>query len=101
MRSSAASDVYKRQVPRSLTDYIEQRRGYDYSKHGQSSNPYLDFITPEIIESFCVLGQTEDHLAKIHKLEACGVTQFNIYLMNSEEERIVAEYGDKIIPHFR
>jgi len=29
------------------------------------------------------------------------VTQFNIYLMCGEEERIVAEYGEKIIPHFQ
>ena len=33
-------------VPKSLTSYIEKRRGYDYSKHGQSDNPFLDFITP-------------------------------------------------------
>ena len=43
-------------VPRSLTEYIEKRRGYDYSKHGQSDNPYLDFITDDIVTSFAVLG---------------------------------------------
>ena len=40
-------------------------------------------------------------MERLKALEEAGVTQFNIYLMNSEEERIVAEYGDKIIPQFR
>jgi probable F420-dependent oxidoreductase len=87
-------------VPKSLTSYIEKRRGYDYSKHGQSDNPYLDFITPDIVESFCVLGEPEDHIAKIRELEAAGVTQFNIYLDSGEEEEIIARYGREVIPAF-
>ena len=87
-------------VPESLTSYIENRRGYDYSKHGQSDNPFLDFITPEIVESFCVLGEVENHISKLRELEAAGVTQFNIYLDNGQEEEIIAEYAEKIIPEF-
>lgn len=85
-------------VPRSLTDYIEKRRGYDYSKHGQSDNPFLDFITPEIVESFCVLGSAEDHITKLKALDAAGVTQFNIYLDSGDEENIIAKYSKEIIP---
>ncbi|MEO4042996.1 TIGR03842 family LLM class F420-dependent oxidoreductase [Hoeflea sp. CAU 1731] len=88
-------------VPASLTSYIENRRGYDYSKHGQSDNPYLDFITDEIVDSFAVLGEPEDHIAKLKELEAAGITQFNIYLDNGDEERIIADYAEKIIPAFR
>ena len=54
-----------------------------------------------IVESFSVLGSPDQHVERLKALEEVGVTQFNIYLMNTEEERIVAEYGDKIIPHFR
>lgn len=89
------------QVPQSLTSYIEKRRGYDYSKHGQSDNPYLDFITDDVVESFCVLGEPEDHIAKIRTLEAAGVTQFNIYLDSGEEEEIISRYGREVIPAFR
>ncbi|MFG6178596.1 TIGR03842 family LLM class F420-dependent oxidoreductase [Halomonas sp. THAF12] len=88
-------------VPKSLTDYIEKRKGYDYSKHGQSDNPYLDFITPEIVESFCVLGQPEDHVTKLNHLKEAGMTHFNIYLDNGDEENIIAQYGEHIIPRFR
>ena len=86
------------QVPASLTDYIDKRRGYDYKKHGQSDNPYLDFITPEIVESFCVLGSPEQHIEKVKQLEAAGTTQFNIYLDSGEEEIIIARYADEVIP---
>ncbi len=88
-------------VPKSLTDYIEQRRGYDYSKHGQSDNPYLDFITEDIVKSFCVLGEASDHIAKIQQLKEAGTTQFNIYLDNGDEENIIARYGKEIIPEFK
>ena len=88
------------EVPKSLTAYIEKRRGYDYSKHGQSDNPYLDFITDDVVESFCVLGEPEAHIEKLKVLESNGATQFNIYLDNGDEEKIIADYGEKIIPHF-
>lgn len=88
-------------VPDSLTSYIEKRRGYDYSKHGQSDNPYLDFITPDVVESFCVLGTPDEHISKLKELEKAGVTQFNIYLDSGQEEEIIANYGREVIPAFR
>ncbi len=88
-------------VPKSLTSYIEQRRGYDYSKHGQSDNAFLDFITPEVIKAFCVLGTPDDHVQKLKELDKAGVTQFNIYLDNGDEENIIATYGREVIPAFR
>lgn len=89
------------QVPASLTSYIEKRRGYDYSKHGQADNPFLDFITPEVVENFCVLGEPDEHIAKMHALKAAGITQFNIYLDSGDEEEIIAGYGRHVIPAFR
>ena len=85
-------------VPSSLISYIEKRRGYDYSKHGQSDNPYLDFITDDIVDGFAVLGEPHDHIAKLRTLEKAGITQFNIYLDNGNEEKIIADYGNMIIP---
>ncbi len=87
-------------IPSSLTSYIKDRKGYDYSKHGQSSNPYLDFITDDVIDSFCVLGEADEHISKLNELKDAGVTQFNIYLDSGNEEKIIADYGEKIIPAF-
>lgn len=88
-------------VPQSFTTYIEKRQGYDYAKHGQSDNAFLDFITPEVVDSFCVLGSPDRHIAKLRALEAAGVTQFNIYLDNGDEENIIATYGTRVIPALR
>ena len=87
-------------VPSALTSYIKNRKGYDYSKHGQSDNPYLDFITEDVVKSFCVLGDPETQIAKLRELEAAGVTQFNIYLDSGDEEKIIADYAEKVIPAF-
>jgi probable F420-dependent oxidoreductase len=87
-------------IPTRLTDYIEGRKGYDYRHHADKDADHLGFISDEIIDSFGILGPVEQHVEKIKELEAAGVTQFNIYLMCGEEERIVAEYTEHVIPHF-
>ncbi|SLN24527.1 methylenetetrahydromethanopterin reductase [Aquimixticola soesokkakensis] len=88
-------------VPEALTSYIEKRRGYDYSKHGQSDNPYLDFITDDIVDAFAVLGTPDQHIEKIRALETAGVTQFNVYLDSGDEEKTIADYAAHVIPAFR
>lgn len=87
-------------IPQSFTNYIKGRRGYDYHEHADKDAEHLDFITPEVVDSFAILGTPEQHVEKLKELEAAGVTQFNIYLMCGEEERIVAEYGEHVLPHF-
>tara|TARA_B100001971_G_C18183018_1_gene533963 strand:- start:1024 stop:1386 length:363 start_codon:yes stop_codon:yes gene_type:complete len=107
MVGNHAADIVERYgkdtdaVPRSLIEYIENRRGYDYRMHGRSDNPFLDFITPDVVQSFAVLGSAEDHVEKLTRLQESGVTQFNIYLDNGEEERLIADYGSHVIPSFR
>ena len=88
-------------IPPALTAYIKDRKGYDYSKHGQSDNPYLDFITPEIVDDFAVLGDVQRHVGKLRQVKDAGITQFNIYIDNGDEEHLIAYYADSIIPHFR
>jgi probable F420-dependent oxidoreductase len=88
-------------VPKSLTNYIEGRKGYDYKHHADKDADHLDFIKDDIVESFALLGTPEEHVAKLKELEAVGVNHFNIYLMCGEEERMVAEYGEHVIPKFQ
>ena len=73
----------------------------DYQKHGQSDNPFLDFITPDVVEDFAVLGSVEQHIEKLYRLKEAGITQFNIYIDNGEEENLIAEYGKTIIPELK
>lgn len=94
-------------VPKSMTEYIAARdgvgadEGYDYRHHTEAGSDNAYYVSDAITESFCVIGQPEEHVEKLKKLEAAGVTQFNIYLTNGEEERLVAEYVEHVIPHFR
>lgn len=88
-------------VPQRLTDYIAGRKGYDYRHHADKDADHLDFISDDIIDSFGILGTVEQHVEKIKELESLGVTQFNIYLMCGEEERMVEEYGKHVLPHFK
>lgn len=87
-------------VPKRLTEYIEGRKGYDYRHHADKDADHLDFISNDIIDSFGILGPVETHIEKIKELQAQGVTQFNIYLMCGDEERIVEEYGKHVLPAF-
>lgn len=88
-------------VPHYFTEYIKGRKGYDYKEHADKDADHLDFISDEVVDAFGILGSVDDHIKKLKELEKAGVTQFNIYLMCGEEERILAEYGEHIIPEFR
>ena len=86
------------EVPTALTDYIKARRGYDYRHHGKAGNPSTDFVPNEIVERFCVLGTSQDHVKKLTVLKDLGVDQFNVYLMHDAMEETLDAYGTEIIP---
>jgi probable F420-dependent oxidoreductase len=88
-------------VPQALTDYIEGRRGYDYSQHGKAGNTHTAFVPDEIVDRFCVLGPVESHLAKLRTLRDLGVDQFAVYLQHDDKEHTLAAYGEHIIPALR
>ena len=102
-RHGAGTDL----VPESLTAFIAARRGrgadegYDYHKHAVAGSDNVHYVTDAITESFCLIGPAEAHIEKIKALEAAGVTQFALYLMTEDQERIIAEYATKVIPHLR
>ncbi|TLQ01094.1 TIGR03842 family LLM class F420-dependent oxidoreductase [Nesterenkonia salmonea] len=85
-------------VPTALTDYIAGRQGYDYNQHGRSGNDHVDFVPDEIVERFCLIGTVEEHIAKLEKLAALGMTQFAGYLGHDNEDTTMLRYGQKIIP---
>jgi alkanesulfonate monooxygenase SsuD/methylene tetrahydromethanopterin reductase-like flavin-dependent oxidoreductase (luciferase family) len=88
-------------LPESLTGYVRDRTGYDYHHHAEVGSSNAGFVGDEVTDRFCVLGSVEDHLAKLHDLADAGVDQFNIYLMNGDEEGILDVYGREIIPAMR
>ena len=91
----------REQLPNSLTGYITERTGYDYQHHAEVGSSNAGFVGDEVTDRFCVLGSVDDHLAKLHELAAAGVDQFNIYLMNGDEESVLETYGREIVPVMR
>src|SRR5579885_703845 len=87
-------------VPKALTDFIEARKFYDYNDHSRVGAAHGEFVTDEICDRFCVIGNQQQITQKLRDLEAIGVDQFNIYLMTHAQEATLAAYGDGIIPEF-
>jgi probable F420-dependent oxidoreductase len=91
----------REQLPDSLTGYIRDRSGYDYQHHAEVGSSNADFVDDEATDRFCVLGEADEHLARLHELADAGVDQFNIYLMNGDEEKQLDRYGSEIVPVMR
>ncbi len=91
----------REQLPESLTGYITDRTGYDYLHHAEVGSSNAGFVGDEVTDRFCVLGSVEDHVAKLRELVGAGVDQFNLYLMNGDEEAQVEAYGREVIPALR
>jgi len=93
---------YPRQdLPEELTQYVRDREGYDYLHHAEVGSSNASFVSDEIVDRFCVLGSVDRHIERLRALAAAGVDQFNLYLMNGNEEEQLEIYGREIIPAVR
>jgi probable F420-dependent oxidoreductase len=93
---------YPRQdLPEELTQYIRDREGYDYLHHAEVGSSNAAFVTDDIVDRFCVVGSVEQHVERLLALADAGVDQFNVYLMNGDEEAQLEVYGREVIPAVR
>ena len=88
-------------LPRDLTAYVKDRKGYDYQHHAEVGSANAAFVDDESVERFCVVGDADAHIRKLRELARAGVRQFNVYLMNGDEEEQLRLYGEKVIPALR
>jgi probable F420-dependent oxidoreductase len=91
----------REELPPALTGYVQDRTGYDYLHHAEVGSSNAAFVGDEVTDRFCVLGSAADHIAKLRQLAEAGVDQFNLYLMNGDEEAVLETYGREIIPVLR
>jgi len=87
-------------LPPALTSYVQDRGTYDYLHHCEVGSGNAEFVSDEVIDRFCLLGNAEAHRKKLCELKAAGVTQFNIYLMGGDEEEILKAYEREVVPEF-
>jgi probable F420-dependent oxidoreductase len=88
-------------LPEALTGYVRDRSGYDYHHHAEVGSANAAFVGDEVTDRFSVLGSVDDHIAKLRELADAGVDQFNLYLMNGDEEDTLDVYGREVIPALR
>ncbi len=88
-------------LPDELTQYVRDREGYDYLHHAEVGSTNASFVSDEIVDRFCVLGSVEQHVERLRALADAGVDQFNVYLMNGQEEEQLEIYGREVIPAVR
>jgi probable F420-dependent oxidoreductase len=91
----------REELPPTLTGYVRDRSSYDYLHHAEVGSSNATFVEDEVVDRFCVVGPVEEHIEKLRVLAEAGVTQFNIYLMNGDEEETLERYGREIIPAVR
>jgi probable F420-dependent oxidoreductase len=91
----------REQLPEALTGYITDREGYDYHHHAEVGSTNAAFVGDEVTDRFCILGEAAEHVAKLHELADAGVDQFNLYLMNGDEEEQLDRYGREVVPALR
>lgn len=85
-------------VPKALTEYIKSREGYDYNEHGKAGNTHTSFVPDEIIDRFCILGDTDEHIRRLNQLKDLGVDQFAVYLQHDGKEQTLQVYGETVLP---
>jgi probable F420-dependent oxidoreductase len=88
-------------LPEELTTYVRSREGYDYLHHAEVGSSNAQFVTDEIVDRFCLVGDVDRHVERLRALAEAGVDQFNLYLMNGNEEEQLEIYGREVIPALR
>src|SRR5271155_2210957 len=87
-------------LPPALTSYVQDRGKYDYQHHCEVGSDNAEFVSDEVIERFCLIGNAAAHQKKLRALEKAGVTQFNIYLMCGDEEQNLESWRREVLPEF-
>jgi probable F420-dependent oxidoreductase len=91
---------YDSDIPSELTDFVKARKFYDYKDHSRVGAAHGEFVTDDICDRFCVIGNAQQCADKLRALEQVGTDQFNIYLMTHGQEETLQAYGKEIIPQF-
>ena len=99
--STSSTSTRASSCPRRSPGTSRTGPGYDYHHHAEVGSANASFVGDDVTDRFCILGAVDDHVAKLRELAAAGVDQFNLYLMNGDEEAQLEAYGRDVIPAVR
>jgi 5,10-methylenetetrahydromethanopterin reductase len=71
----------------------------------QSHYAYLEadearFVTPEIIRNFCLAGQPDEIIQRLHELEADGLTGVNFALPTDTARQLVEQFANQVLNRY-
>ena len=89
------------EIPQALTEFALGVKEYDYEEHSRVGASHGQYISDEICDRFCLLGDADQQIARLRELEQLGVKQVNLYLMTSAMDDTLERYGREIIPEFQ
>ena len=92
---------YQGELPEALTHYVRGREGYDYLHHAEVGSSNAAFVTDDIVDRFGDRRRRGRAHRQAARARRGGVDQFNLYLMNGNEEEQLEIYGREVIPALR
>lgn len=99
------ADVLRHHDPEGLPDeliaFVKERGDYDYREHAEQGTDHSKYITDDIVDRFCVIGDPDQIRAKLRVLADLGVSEFNIYPHVEGIEQLIERYGTEFAPDFR
>ncbi|MEA2443618.1 MAG: hypothetical protein QOJ12_910 [Thermoleophilales bacterium] len=88
-------------LPTELIEFVAGREHYDYREHAEQGTDHSKYISDDIIDRFCVIGNEEQIMEKLRVLEGIGVSEFNIYPHVEGIEDLLVRYGQEFRPAFQ
>ena len=58
------------------------------------------FVTPEIIRNFCLAGQPDEIIQRLHELEADGLTGVNFALPTDTARELVEQFANQVVNRY-
>jgi alkanesulfonate monooxygenase SsuD/methylene tetrahydromethanopterin reductase-like flavin-dependent oxidoreductase (luciferase family) len=92
---------YGDRIPSAMSSLLDGRPAYDYSQKGKAGSHSSGYITDEVNARMCLVGEPDDHVARLAELEAAGVDVYNVYLNHDAVDATIEAYGRHVIPAAR
>ena len=88
-------------VPAGLSSLLDGRPEYDYAQKGKPGSHASGYITDEVNARLCLVGEPDQHLARLDELAKGGADAYTIYLNHDDVEATIEAYGRHVIPAMR
>jgi probable F420-dependent oxidoreductase len=86
------------EIPPEIREFVERRQAYDYRVHAEQGTDHSRYVSDEIVDRFCAVGDTDAVAAKIRHLESLGVDEVNLYPHVDDPLGTIEAYGREILP---